>query len=63
MAAILGLGPEEVASLCREALPIGHVEPVNFNCPDKLLLPVIKKLWMKPAAWLKRKGQNSYALG
>jgi [acyl-carrier-protein] S-malonyltransferase len=38
MAAILGLGPQEVASLCREALPLGHVEPVNFNCPGQIVI-------------------------
>jgi len=38
MAAILGLSSEEVVSLCREALPVGHVEPVNFNCPGQIVI-------------------------
>lgn len=38
MAAILGLSSDEVVSLCREALPFGHVEPVNFNCPGQIVI-------------------------
>lgn len=38
MAAILGLDSGEVDSLCREALPLGHVEPVNFNCPGQIVI-------------------------
>ncbi len=38
MAAILGLGAGEVAALCHEALPFGHVEPVNYNCPGQIVV-------------------------
>lgn len=38
MAAILGLSSEEVISLCREVLPYGLVEPVNFNCPGQIVI-------------------------
>lgn len=38
MAAILGLGPQEVALLCKEACHLGHVEPVNFNCPGQIVI-------------------------
>lgn len=38
MAAILGLPDEEVLSACRDALPLGVVEAVNFNAPAQVVI-------------------------
>ncbi|RJX29309.1 MAG: [acyl-carrier-protein] S-malonyltransferase [Dethiobacter sp.] len=38
MAAILGLGPDEVSFLCEKSLSFGHVEPVNYNCPEQIVI-------------------------
>lgn len=36
MAAIIGLGAEDVAECCRKASVCGIVEPVNYNCPGQI---------------------------
>ncbi|MEW5920682.1 MAG: ACP S-malonyltransferase [Bacillota bacterium] len=38
MAAILGLSAAEVSALCEMCLPLGHVEPANFNCPGQIVI-------------------------
>lgn len=38
MAAVLGLGPEQVQALCEEAATRGVVEPANFNCPGQIVI-------------------------
>lgn len=38
MAAILGLGPETVADICREVAVTSWVEPANFNCPGQVVI-------------------------
>ena len=38
MAAVLGLSAEEVSALCEKCLPLGHVEPANFNCPGQVVI-------------------------
>ncbi len=38
MAAILGLAPEQVESLCTESLSLGHVEAANYNCPGQIVV-------------------------
>jgi [acyl-carrier-protein] S-malonyltransferase len=38
MAAILGLGPDEVARLCDDAAPQGIVEPANFNGAGQVVI-------------------------
>ena len=38
MAAILGLAPEEVASVCREAAQGEVVSPANFNSPEQTVI-------------------------
>ncbi len=38
MAAVLGLGAEEVKSACTEAGEFGIVEPANFNCPGQIVI-------------------------
>lgn len=38
MAAVLGLGAEEVKSACAEASEFGIVEPANFNCPGQVVI-------------------------
>lgn len=62
MAAILGLGPEEVASLCREALPIGHVEPVNFNCPGQIVIAGYKEALDEACRLAKKKKARTVML-
>lgn len=38
MAAVLGLGAEEVKAICLEAKSFGIVEPANFNCPGQIVI-------------------------
>ncbi len=38
MAAVLGLKAEKVKHLCEQALPHGHVEPANYNCPGQIVI-------------------------
>jgi [acyl-carrier-protein] S-malonyltransferase len=38
MAAILGLGAEDVKAVCAEAKDLGIVEPANFNCPGQIVI-------------------------
>ncbi|MCX7984799.1 MAG: ACP S-malonyltransferase [Bacteroidetes bacterium] len=38
MAAIIGLEPDVVASLCEEASSIGVVQPANFNSPGQIVI-------------------------
>lgn len=38
MAAVLGLGAEEVEEVCREASREALVEPANFNCPGQVVI-------------------------
>jgi [acyl-carrier-protein] S-malonyltransferase len=38
MAAIVGLSPQEVESVCREASPAGVVQPANFNSPGQIVI-------------------------
>ncbi len=38
MAAVLGLSADEVSVLCEKCLPLGHVEPANFNCPGQVVI-------------------------
>jgi [acyl-carrier-protein] S-malonyltransferase len=38
MAAVLGLSPEEVEEICREASPAGVVQPANFNSPGQIVI-------------------------
>lgn len=38
MAAILGLSSEEVRALCERSMPLGHVEPANYNCPGQIVI-------------------------
>jgi [acyl-carrier-protein] S-malonyltransferase len=38
MAAILGLGADEVKTACKEACEFGIVEPANFNCPGQIVI-------------------------
>ena len=38
MAAILGLGAEDVKAACTEASDFGIVEPANFNCPGQIVI-------------------------
>jgi [acyl-carrier-protein] S-malonyltransferase len=38
MAAVLGLGAEDVKAACAEASEFGIVEPANFNCPGQIVI-------------------------
>jgi len=38
MAAILGLGREDVLQVCEQAKEYGVVEPANFNCPGQIVI-------------------------
>lgn len=38
MAAVLGLGREQVIQSCRQAADAGTVEPANFNCPGQVVI-------------------------
>jgi [acyl-carrier-protein] S-malonyltransferase len=38
MAAILGLGAEDVKAACAQASECGIVEPANFNCPGQIVI-------------------------
>jgi [acyl-carrier-protein] S-malonyltransferase len=38
MAAVLGLGAEDVKEVCAEASDFGIVEPANFNCPGQIVI-------------------------
>jgi [acyl-carrier-protein] S-malonyltransferase len=38
MAAILGLGAEDVKAVCAESNDFGIVEPANFNCPGQIVI-------------------------
>jgi [acyl-carrier-protein] S-malonyltransferase len=38
MAAVVGLAPETVEDLCREAAPAGIVQPANFNSPGQIVI-------------------------
>jgi [acyl-carrier-protein] S-malonyltransferase len=38
MAAVLGLGPENVMSVCVEAQDTGTVQPANYNSPDQIVI-------------------------
>lgn len=38
MAAILGLDPDKVKSICLDASRAGIVEPANFNCPGQIVI-------------------------
>jgi [acyl-carrier-protein] S-malonyltransferase len=38
MAAVVGLAPESVEQLCREASIAGVVQPANFNSPDQVVI-------------------------
>jgi len=38
MAAIVGLDPDVVEALCREASPAGIVQPANFNSPGQIVI-------------------------
>ncbi|RMG61530.1 MAG: [acyl-carrier-protein] S-malonyltransferase [Calditrichaeota bacterium] len=38
MAAIIGLKPEEVEAVCRQAAEAGVVQPANFNCPGQIVI-------------------------
>ena len=61
MAAILGLSSEEVISLCREVLPYGLVEPVNFNCPGQIVIAGYREA-LEEACRLAKKRQSCYAI-
>jgi [acyl-carrier-protein] S-malonyltransferase len=38
MAAVIGLGSEEILALCDEARTRGTVEPANYNCPGQVVI-------------------------
>ncbi|MGH7233330.1 MAG: ACP S-malonyltransferase [Nitrospiraceae bacterium] len=38
VAAMLGIGPEVVLAVCREASAVGLVAPANFNCPGQIVI-------------------------
>lgn len=38
MAAVLGMGAEEVKAICLESNSFGIVEPANFNCPGQIVI-------------------------
>ena len=38
MAAVVGLDPETVEDLCREAASVGVVQPANFNSPGQIVI-------------------------
>jgi len=38
MVAILGLDREEINDIVTECLPLGHIEPSNFNCPGQTIV-------------------------
>ena len=38
MAAVLGLNPEAVEEVCREASRVGTVDPANFNAPGQIVI-------------------------
>ncbi|MCK5219663.1 ACP S-malonyltransferase, partial [bacterium] len=38
MAAVIGLTPEEVEVLCREAAADGSLQPANLNCPGQVVI-------------------------
>ncbi|MFZ5944536.1 MAG: ACP S-malonyltransferase [Bacillota bacterium] len=38
MLAILGLDREEIYKIVEECLPLGHIEPSNFNCPGQTIV-------------------------
>lgn len=38
MAAILGLSPEQIESVCAAAAVEGEVQPANFNCPGQVVI-------------------------
>lgn len=38
MAAVLGLGAEDVKAACAQASECGIVEPANFNCPGQIVI-------------------------
>jgi [acyl-carrier-protein] S-malonyltransferase len=43
MAAVLGLGPESVMSVCIEAQDDGLVQPANYNSPDQVVISGTKE--------------------
>lgn len=47
MAAIIGLGPQKVVEICRQAQVVGVVQPANFNSPAQIAIsgsiPAVKK--------------------
>jgi [acyl-carrier-protein] S-malonyltransferase len=38
MVALLGLDREEIYKIVEECLPLGHIEPSNFNCPGQTIV-------------------------
>ena len=56
MAAILGLGSDEVKALCAEAAPEGECQAANFNSPGQVVISGVKEFVEKAAAAAKAKG-------
>lgn len=59
MAAIIGLDDASIAKACEEAAEGQVVSPVNFNSPDRWLLPVIKKRLSVRVLLVKLRAQNA----
>lgn len=56
MAAILGLGREELLQACGQAREYGIVEPANFNCPGQIVISGEVKAVEKASALALEKG-------
>ncbi len=56
MAAILGLGREELLQACEQAKELGVVEPANFNCPGQIVISGEVKAVEKASALALEKG-------
>lgn len=56
MAAIIGLTPDVVCEVCKEASSVGIVEPANFNCPGQISIAGEKPAVERACEIAKEKG-------
>lgn len=62
MAAVLGMGPEEVEQICREASEGEVLAPANFNCPGQIVIAGHTKAVARAIDLVKERGKKAMLL-
>lgn len=62
MAAVMGMGPEEVEQICREASEGEVLAPANFNCPGQIVIAGHTKAVARAIDLVKERGKKAMLL-